>query len=162
VNCPMPETAVLWKAIDVYLGLAYDAPPKTVRAKLDVLRALSEADVYNNPAFERDPKIIPPTKLALRLGNRQYPHMKMVIEIAPDGQSALFRADTHDAHVKAGSAEAEAFRQLTAANATLAAAIESAWASQSVPTFKQYLQNDLAKRQAAANVVPSPGTPGEG
>jgi hypothetical protein len=148
----MPEPAVLWKAIDVYLALAYDGPPpKPVRAKVDLLRALPDAEIFDNPVFERDVKADPLTRLSLRLGNRQYPHMKLVIERAPDGQSSLFRADTHDSHVKPGAREVAIFRQLTQANAALAANIESTWVTQGVPTFKQYLQNDLARRTAGGN-----------
>jgi hypothetical protein len=151
-----PIVSETWKAIELYLSLAYTGePPLAVRARLDAMRASSEDEFYRIAAFERTPPENP-AKYSLRLGNRFYPHMKLVIECAPDGTHVLFRADTHDRHVqpKPNSPEAAAFAELSRNNQELAQQIESAWDERGLPTFKRYLRDDLARRKAAAS--PSP------
>lgn len=149
MNWQPPEPAETWKAIELYLSRAYAGePPLGVRARLDALRSAQEADFYRLAAFERTPADNP-TKFSLRLGNRHYPHMKMVIERSPDGTQTLFRVDTHDRHVqpKPDSAEAGAYAELARRNQDLAQQIESAWEENSLTTFKKYLRDDLAKRK---------------
>lgn len=145
-----PSLNQVWKAADVYLRHAYvGSPPSAVRARLETLHSLGESDYQLNPIFEPNAHQ-PPTRLALRLGNRAYPHMKMVIERAPDGRTYLFRADTHDAHACPAptAREFKAFKDLMAANLEISRAIEAAWADEGLPTFKTYLRDDLARRQA--------------
>src|SRR5258708_25296109 len=145
-------TADVWKAIDLYLGLAYGGPvPSPVRSKLEMLRSMSAEDFYASPIFERDSKTAP-SKLSLRLGNKMYPHMKLTIERSPDKNGFLFRADTHDQHVcpAVGSREYQAFCQLMESNQKLAQAIETGWAEMGLPTFKTYLREDLARRAGLA------------
>ena len=148
-----PDHAELMRAVTAYLRAAYaDAPvPKSVGAKFDVLMAAGDA-VYSNPAFETD-TTQPGLRLSVRLGNRAYPHMKMVIERSPDGQGHLFRADTHDRHIRPqpGTRDYDAFTQLMVENGQLAEAIEAEWERAAVPTFKSFLRDDLARRTAAKN-----------
>ncbi|HWE04290.1 MAG TPA: hypothetical protein VG326_17930 [Tepidisphaeraceae bacterium] len=154
MNWQPPIVSETWKAIDLYLSLAYGGePPLAVRARLDAMRASSEDEFYRIAAFERMPAEHP-AKYSLRLGNRYYPHMKLVIECAPDGTHVLFRADTHDRHVqpKPNSPEAAAFSELSRNNQELAQQIESAWDEQGLPTFKRYLRDDLARRKAAISL----------
>lgn len=154
-----PNPALVWKAIEVYLSHAYErSPSAAVRQRLDLLRAAPEESFFACTAFEATPKE-EPTRLDLRLGNRVYPHMKMVIERAPDGRRCLFRADTHDRHIlpAPGSREHDAFRQLTEQNQSIAGQIESAWESQGVPTFKSYLRGDLERRRREASAAAPDG-----
>ncbi len=133
--------------------------PSAVRARLETLRSTPDEAFYDSPVLERgptaprekDPKA-PPTKYSLRLGNRSYPHMKVVIDRAPDGQTYLLRADTHDAHIqpKPGSRDYAAFQELSRINHALAEQIESAWEAAGLPTFKKFLREDLERRRAAA------------
>ena len=148
MNWDPPPPAQVRSAIASYLAIAYDAlPPLSVRARLDLLNNAAEADFYHAPVFERIPPG-DPSKFCIRLGNRFYPHMKLVIERSPDGTRALFRADTHDRHVqpKPDSPEAAAFAELARKNQELAQTIESKWDDSGLPTFKQYLRDDLARR----------------
>ena len=148
-----PDFSTLFKAIEVYLKFAYPgaAPPHAVRGRLDTLRA-SESNLYESPAWERD-SANPPSRYALRLGNVSYPHMKLVIEPAPDNIGHLMRADTHDKHIAVppGSREHAAFAQLMGRNHEIATAIEQAWTSAGIPTFKEYLRQDLARRAQASS-----------
>src|SRR2546428_761302 len=116
---------------------------------MEALRSAPPEAFYQSSVLERIPPE-EPTRYALRLGNRFYPHMKLVIERAPDGRSYLLRADTHDKHVQVnpGSPDYAAFSELVKTNQSMASEIESAWERQDLPTFKQFLRADLARRQA--------------
>jgi hypothetical protein len=156
MNWRPPEHAELWRAIELYLSLAYPGPaPVGVRSRLEALRGVPPESIYGDKSFEAAPADSP-TKFSLRLGNRFYPHMKLVVERAPDGNGALFRADTHDRHIQpaAGSPEAAAFAQLMRENQGVAQRIESAWDENGLPTFKGFLREDLARRRAAMGSEP--------
>src|SRR4051812_9270420 len=101
MNWQKPTSAQLFQAIEIYLRAAYGAtaPPAAVKSRIETLRATPELQMYDSPTFERDAPN-PPTRFAVRLGNPFYPHMKLVIERSPDGHGHLFRADTHDRHVR--------------------------------------------------------------
>jgi hypothetical protein len=118
------------------------------------------ADFFASPVFERDATNPHPVKYSLRLGNRTYPHMKLVIDRAPDGRGHLFRADTHDGHCRPapGSRDYHVFCKLMDANRELADRIESAWEAQGITTFKSFLRDDLARRKAQQE----PGQQGQG
>jgi hypothetical protein len=156
-----PEPALVWRAVNTYLSIAYDGPsgaagvpagtPSAVKSRLESLRLAPSSDFYASPVFERDNAASPtPTKFSLRLGNRHYPHMKLVIDRSPDGHGHLLRADTHDAHCRPapGSRDYHVFSQLMDRNREVAERIEAAWEEQGVPTFKAYLRDDLARRKA--------------
>ena len=145
-----PEQAQVMQAIDLYLKAAYDEPPVTVRSQLAVLQTWG-GPFFRAPVFVADDQ--PQGKrYSMRLGNRHYPHMKLVIDRAPDGHGHLLRADTHDAHCRPapGSRDYPAFCQLMEQNRTVADQIETNWAEQGLPTFKTYLRDDLARRKAAS------------
>ncbi|CAA9444100.1 MAG: hypothetical protein AVDCRST_MAG64-4396 [uncultured Phycisphaerae bacterium] len=156
-----PEPPLVWRAIATYLAHAFDgspdaaahgAPARTpaaVRLRLESLRATAPADFFASPVFECD-AAAHPTKFSLRLGNRTYPHMKLVVDRAPDGRGHLFRADTHDGHCRPapGSRDYPAFCKLMDVNRDLAARIEAAWEAEGIPTFKSFLRDDLARRRA--------------
>jgi hypothetical protein len=143
-----PDAALVQRAIDIYVRTAYpDGPPVAVRSMLATERSWA-GHITDAPVFIKDdPKNT--TKYSMRLGNASYPHMKLVIERAPDGRGFLFRADAHDAHCcpPAGTPEHDAFRQLMTKNQDVITAVENAWATAGVPTMKTYLKDDLARRQ---------------
>ena len=174
-----PSPRVVWRAIDTYLAVAYlppadpkrlaagkpppaaDPPPSAVRARLETLKSTPTDAFYDSPVFERqdaparpgaDPAPGPalPARYALRLGNRTYPHMKLIIERSPDGTGYLLRADTHDTHIqpRPGSREQAAFAELMKENRAVADAVEGAWEQLGLPTFKKFLRDDLERRRA--------------
>lgn len=154
-----PTPTEVRQAISIYIDTAYrGAPPSAIRAKVDTLIALSDEDFYTSPLFEREPKESP-ARLSLRLGNQHYPHMKLVVERAPDGSGYLFRCDTHDAHCapRPGSREMQMYRELVQANQQAASAIDHAWEGARLRTFRTFLQQDLERRRAQA---PKTGTHG--
>ena len=151
MSWPRPSFTQLRTAIELYLRLAYIEfpPPATVRTKVEGLPA--DEALFAQPAFEVQPTKDPdPTRYSLRLGNARYPHMKLVVERSPDGRGHLFRADTHDRHIRPreGSPEAAQFQALMEFNQQTAEKIEAAWARAGLMTFKSYLREDLARRAA--------------
>lgn len=158
-----PAVAMVWEAIDAYVRVAYGGKPapSAVQQRLDTLRALPPDDLFAGPVLEADDKAAP-TRYALRLGNPFYPHMKLVIERSPDGRGFLFRADTHDRHIRPapGSRDYKAFCQLMEMNQRLSEQIDAEWAKRGVPTFKEYLRHDLARRTAAASAAGGQAKPG--
>jgi hypothetical protein len=154
-----PEPALVWRAVTTYLSIAYDgvagtsgvpaSTPSAVRSRIESLRLAPSSDFYASPVFERDNPAAA-TRFSLRLGNRHYPHMKLVIERSPDGHGHLLRADTHDAHCRPapGSRDYHVFNQLMEQNRQVAEQIEAAWEGQGIATFKAYLREDLERRKA--------------
>ena len=145
------DPAVVWRAIDSYVQVAFGGePPSAVRSRLETLRALSDEAFYDSAVFERQGEGAT-ARVLLRLGNRYYPHMKLAIERRPDKQGCMLRADTHDAHCcpAVTSREYRAFRRLMEMNQAVAQSVEARWESEGLPTFKTYLKEDLARRQAS-------------
>jgi hypothetical protein len=146
---PSPDDVL--RAVDVYVSAAYgsDPLPLTVQSQLAVLRSW-KGPFFRSPVIASDGQQ-PPKRYSIRLGNKHYPHMKLAIERSPDGQGYLFRPDTHDGHCcpPPGHPEHGAYRKMMEQNLELAGKIEAALAEAGLPTFKTYLQQDLARRQAA-------------
>lgn len=148
----LPDQADVWKAIDIYIPIAYEGkePPTTVRSLLALLRSWA-GRFYEAPAFAKTGEPIK-TRYSIRLGNVRYPHMKLALELSPDGEKYLFKADTHDRHIcpPSSSPEYAAFCELMRVNQEIAEQIEASWAKQGLLTFKTYLEADLARRHAQA------------
>ncbi len=146
-----PDPAMVWKAIDVYMGAAYlgEQPPATVRSLIALLRAWV-GPLLNAPPFVKGGDAKRP-RYSLRLGNHAYPHMKFVVEPGPSNGRYLFKADTHDRHVcpPPDSPEFVDFRKLMNENQRLSEKIENDWSAQGLPTFKALLREDIARRQAS-------------
>jgi hypothetical protein len=148
-----PDPSLVWRAIDSYLKVAYGGPPPSaVRSRLETLHALDANSFYDAAVFEKKGDSAN-NRILLRLGNKFYPHMKLAIEKRPDRAGCLFRADTHDAHCCPAntSREYDSFKQLMELNQTVAQAIELEWEREGLPTFKTFLKEDLARRQANAS-----------
>jgi len=146
----LPDPAEVRKAIDVYLQTAYEGDlPLRVRSQLKVLDAW-HGKFFNCSVFVHEPAD-PPTRYYVRFGNKFYPHMKLAIELPPNGGHFLYRVDTHDRHCcpPANNPEFNEFKQLMENNQKLAERIESAWDTAGLPTFKGFLRDDLKRRQAA-------------
>lgn len=148
---PAPISAgTLRQAIAVYVKLAYPTGtlPPVVQQRVDPINALPESDLVPEQHFEliqKDPRL-----LALRLGQPMYPHMKLVIEPNPSG-GYLLRADAHDTHLHAppGSPDEKFLTAIRLANKELTEKIEAEWVRAGLPTFRQYLREQLEKRKQA-------------
>ncbi len=151
MSIPFPANPVVWAAIDSYMKRAYDGmPPASVRVRLDVLHSQPPEVFQECKVFEKDTHL-PPNRYSLRLGNRAYPHMKLTIERINEDSDFFFKADTHDRHCcpRPESPEYHAFLSLMEANEALSKQIESEWVAAGIPTFREFLRDDLARRQNA-------------
>src|SRR5688500_9703159 len=99
VDWDRPNGQRVWQAIEADLRVAYPkGPGAAVRGRLEKRRAAGDGGaLYESDALETDGE---GNRYALRLGCSIYPHMKLVVERAPDGKSHLFKADTHDRHCR--------------------------------------------------------------
>lgn len=138
------------RAVEIYLQIAYpDSVPLRAHAQQESLQTW-QGDLFECGVLVRDPKS-PTPRYNIRVGNQIYPHMKIAMELPPNGTQFLFRVDTHDHHCCPGptSPEYAAFTQLMAKNQQFADRIEAAWEAAGIPTFKSFLKEDLARRRAA-------------
>jgi hypothetical protein len=143
-----PQPAVVTRAIELYIATAYGSElPISVKSQLATLRSW-KGEFYRCPVIAPDYNK-PPRRYTIRLGNRNYPHMKLAIELTPDDKAFIFRVDTHDRHCCPApeSPEYRPFMDLMEQNQKMAQTIESAWAAEGIPTFKKHLQDDLAQRR---------------
>ena len=147
-----PTCEVMRLAIEIYMKHAYDGPPPVaVRDRLKSVNQQPADTLFDCKALERDLRK-PPMRFSLRLGNRRYPHMKLTVESTPDETEFFFKADTHDRHCcpPSASVEYQSYLAMTEANEALSKQIEADWAAAGIPTFREYLRNDLARRMAMA------------
>ena len=151
---PVPEPMEIMRAIDIYLPVAYPSGvPFVVRSQLQVLKNF-KGDFMKCPVLIPD-SLAPNKRWSIRLGNAQYPHMKLRVELAPDGSKFLYKADAHDRHICPShtSPEYGDFCKLMEKNQQCVEAVETAWDKANLPTFKGYLRDDLARRRAASGTV---------
>ena len=149
---PQLRIDVLRRAVEVYLGIAYEActPSETVRRRLDWPAEADASTLLTKPPFERVGKGGPGAQpiYALRLGNVHYPHMKLQIQPWPNATGFLLSVNTHDQvlSLDPNSADASAFRALQSENQRLKEAIEQAWDQEGLPTFLRYLRDYIESR----------------
>lgn len=143
----------LQQAVAIYLRLAYEGVPipPSARQCADAIAALPPDSAVSADLLEPMP-CGTGTGYALRLGQPLYPHMKLVIEPSPcpTDEGFFFRADAHDRHLHAppGSPDAAWLASVRLANKTLDEKIGNAWTDAGLPTFKEYLRQQLAARKA--------------
>jgi hypothetical protein len=153
---------LLRRAVDVYLKLAYPSGeiPDPVRRRLVWPQGQAAESMLTKPPFERAGKV-PGQQTpiyALRLGNTQYPHMKLQIQTWPNSAGFMLSVNTHDqvAGLDLAAADAQAFRHLQAENQRLKETIEQAWDDEGLPTFLRYLRDYI---QSRSQEVPDAGGP---
>lgn len=157
----LPETADVLTAITLYLKEAYG---RTVPTHILALLPAADCDVADwlmSDVVERDPANAPLSvvrSFALRLGNSQYPHMKLRLSRPPRDKVFLFSIDSHDAFLRAlpESPDYEPLEQLKRHNASVAADITAAWNKAGLPTHANYLRQKIGQtRQLHDTGLPS-------
>lgn len=150
MSTALPNRAEVLAAVDLYLAAAYEgaACPAAVQRAVQELRDWPD-DVYACPVFARNRRTDSSVQ-CLRLGNRFYPHMKLLIEPAPGNRGWLFRADTHDQHLcpPTDHPEYAAIAKMREENHRLATAIDRAWTEAGMETFATFLRRDLDRRKS--------------
>ncbi len=148
----LPPAQAIRQAILIYLEHAYGPEfPEKTRRFLPEGDFSPEAWLMSDIA-ERDPADAPLAiirSFALRIGNFGYPHMKLRLSRPPRDAVFLFSVDAHDAFLSApaGSPDFAMLEELKRHNATIAAAIMSAWNDAGLPTERNYMKDKI--RQAA-------------
>jgi hypothetical protein len=159
---PQLRIDVLRRAVEVYLGIAYErcAPSEAVRRRLEWPAEANAATLLTKAPFERVGKAGPGSQAiyALRLGNAQYPHMKLQIQPWPNAAGFLLSVNTHDQvlSLDPNADDAAAFRALQSENQRLKEAIELAWDQEGLPTFLRYLRDYIESRGDVAAPPPGP------
>ncbi len=146
VSIPLPTAGQLKSAIKIYLALAYPdgrLPPAVEQRRSPVL-ATPDSNLIEPSWFETSVSE-GQTLYRLRLGQKDYPHMKISLMPSPDSSGYLFFADAHDSHLHApaGSPDDAFLIALRKSNSALASEIEKAWAANGLPTFRGYLKDSL-------------------
>ncbi len=160
----LPPAAEIRAAFGLYLEMAY---PHGAPAWVEAFFPSGDVDVLKwlmSDSVERDPRDAPFEQVrsfALRLGNWQYPHMKLRLSRPPRDEAFVFSVDAHDAFLRAepGTADHDALEQLKAANSAVANAVHAAWDRAGLPTERNYLRRKIrqARDTQAAREGPSPG-----
>jgi len=132
-------TALLKKAIRLYLDIAYDKPEDREKhwpgLRLDegmqgrelLVQFIDESHYTEDVLSQR---------YVLRLGNRRYPHMKLVVEEFVIPNRYYVGVDTHDQlPVRPDDPEYAAWQELRRFNRDVKEAIEEKWTAEGVPTM---------------------------
>ena len=139
--------------MDLYLHVAYPTGvPQVVAQRIASVQALPDAGEVPLDLLERS---VPDAacSYALRLGQPLYPHMKLVVDPVPAGtcrgHDFLMRVDVHDLHLHApaGSPDAAWLAGLRQSNKELQDRIEAAWTGAGLPSFKDFLRQQLEERK---------------
>ncbi|MCY2929386.1 MAG: hypothetical protein NTV86_07790 [Planctomycetota bacterium] len=146
----LPGADQIRLAVELYLARAYPGgAPAPAREFLVPEHARAE-EWLMNALTERDPPDAPLSEVrsfVLRIGNEQYPHMKVRISCPPLERSYLFSVDAHDAclQVPPTSPDYAPLEELKRYNARLVAAVTAAWDAASLPTERNYLRWKIAQ-----------------
>ncbi|MCC6464654.1 MAG: response regulator [Planctomycetes bacterium] len=123
----------LREALRLYAQHAW--PPGRGQPRVPGWRGLSAAQVLAGFADETPAGLDACRRLALRLGNWAYPHMKLAVEqTSPDGEF-FFHADAHDSASVPACADSPLWQQLRTLNREIKQAIEEAWQEAGLPTM---------------------------
>ena len=156
----LPSADQIRRAVGLYLARAYRGqPPASARGFLMPDGARTEEWLMSGLA-ERDPPDAPLGEVrsfVLRIGNDQYPHMKVRISCPPLELGYLFSVDAHDACLQAppGSPDHEPLEALKRHNARIVAAVTAAWDAAALPTERNYLRQKISESRQRRNPNPS-------
>lgn len=147
-DLPTPSLNMIQNAVAIYRRVAWgDAPAASVAGKF---AAIADATEISQIASLLEPQAGAPISRVLRLGQPQYPHMKIMFEPVAQTGEFLFRADAHDSHLNApeGSPDAAWLAAVRASNQALVEKIEHAWQEAGILTFRSLLRQQIAARKA--------------
>jgi hypothetical protein len=151
----LPSAEDIRAAIRIYFEHAWvEPPPERLQMYLppegfDPLALLMGDRVERTPAGAVTVEEV--RSFALRIGNEEYPNMKLRLARPPEDRIFLFGVDAHDArlHAPPGSPDAAALEELKKHNAHIVAQVTAAWDEANLPTERSYLRAKI--RQARAD-----------
>ncbi len=145
-NPSLPDSGTLRKAVEIFLRIAYPdgAIPSDVQKRIAPVMAADPSAPALREWFEASTERESGCSFCLRLGQKHYPHMKLMLQPSPDRLGYLFFADSHDRHLfSAIGSEAAALADLRQANGLITREIEKQWESAGIATFQSYLRRSL-------------------
>lgn len=144
----LPSAEELLRAVTIYLRHAY--PSDRVRAPDSLLpeNGFDPAAYLMSEKAQRDPSSAPLDNVrsfSLRLGNWQYPHMKLRLSRPPNDDVFVFSVDAHDAFLFApgGGGDAVALEELKKNNSLISSAIMNSWDADGLLTERNYLRRRI-------------------
>ena len=149
-NDPLPTARQIRQAIEQYIEVAYGGQaPDRIRALLPP-GDFVPAEWLMSDSVERDPSGAPlpaVRSFAVRLGNSQYPHMKLRMSLPPRDRVYLFSVDSHDGFLQAsaGTKDHAALEALKAYNSSTASAVVAAWEADGLMTERNYLRQKIGQ-----------------
>lgn len=149
----LPSPRQIHLAISIYLRHAYGGD--TPRGVIDLLppEDFQPRQWLMSDAVERDPGNAPlhaVRSFMLRLGNAQYPHMKLRLSRTPREAAFMFSVDAHDAFLlcPVTSPDYEPLQELKRFNAAVSAKVLKEWDAAGLPTERNFLRQHIrAARQ---------------
>jgi CheY-like chemotaxis protein len=128
------DVAMVTKAVDVYLGIAWGdrAPEMAAKADFSGVQTIDEA----LEKFDDERRVGKLRRYALRLGRPGYPNMKLVFQELLVRDKFFFAVDTHDeVFVDSSWADFDQWIDLKRENSEIKEKIEREWQNAGVPTF---------------------------
>lgn len=132
------EASTVRLAVKLYLSLAYPGRQARKAPQIDLEGGSDARDLIPRFSDESEKRAGDVTgRYVLRLGNKEYPHMKLVLEENILKNEYAFGVDTHDnLQITPDNPDYKRFSKLRKHNAKLAARIEQAWQAAGIPTIK--------------------------
>ncbi len=145
----------LQQATQIYLNIAYEdaSIPSKVTALANFGFSESGKSWLDDERFEIETRF-GQVHYFLRLGNVNYPHMKLaILECSGIEGEYIFSVDNHDRHfvVEKNTPDIEAFEEVQRNNLRLKKEIESAWANYNIPTEATFLAIENMATQRLKN-----------
>jgi len=147
---PLPTAGQIRLAIERYLHVAYAGQtPESILALLPPADFVP-AQWLMSDSVERDPSSAPlpaVRSFAVRLGNSEYPNMKLRISLPPRDRVYLFSVDSHDGflHASEGTPDHDALEALKAHNSSIASEVTAAWEAGGLMTERNYLRRKISE-----------------
>lgn len=158
------DAQTLTRAATIFCNLAYEAEEAVRQLQRTVPKPKAPfAEVLSWFADESDQaESAAHRRYALRMGNRNYPCMKMVLEEILYPSEFFFYVDTHDdVDLDPDTPEYEAWQELRAYNRELKSRIEAAWWNAGIATIRD-LKDLLSERANPEHNPDRAGAEGRG
>ena len=146
----LPSGQDIRRAVELYLRHAYPSGvPEAIAGRIPP-EVFDPAEWLMSESVERDPPDAPlgsVRSFAMRLGNVEYPNMKLRLSRPLRDKVFLFSVDSHDAvlHAPSSSADRDALEALKVHNAAVASMISAALDAAGLATDRNYLRNKISK-----------------
>jgi CheY-like chemotaxis protein len=144
---------MLSQALDIYLALAWPGREEEKRPEFDPGAAgAGLLESFDDESKEEGGETT--HRYVKRLGNRNYPHMKLVVEECLIPDEYFLAVDTHDElELKPNYPDYDAWQALKAKNREIKDSIEAGWREADLPTYaslKGLLEEAEAGKKAKA------------